>query len=565
MEINNMHGKVQKSGEGPVCDYDVVIVGAGFAGLYALHHLRNERGFSVRVYDAAGGVGGTWYWNRYPGVRVDIESVEYSYSFSYELQQEWEWTERYPCQAEVYSYLNHVADRFDLRRDIQLNTRVNSAIFDETTNQWVVETDKCERVRARFVIMATGFVSAPNKPDFKGLETFKGKQYHTAKWPREDVDFTEQRVGVIGTGSSAVQSIPFIAKEAAHLTVFQRTPGYIVPLRNCPMPPEYQNSVKANYGKWRRIERTAFGGYVALNFEPGMPNKKSALEVTPDERLADYENRYKSGGLSYYNTFPDVFTNKEANDTLAKFIQEKMRQRISNPDLAEILIPKDYPILLKRLVADNNYLETFNQDNVSLVDVKKSPIEKITPNGVMVEGKEYEFDSIVFATGFDAVTGAMTRIDIRGRDGLSLKEYWENGPRNYLGFMTSGFPNLFMLDGPGSPGAFYQPILLVEYQAQWVGSCLEYLSRRSLTCIEPTAEAENEWVTHSAEVANQTLLPKADSWYMGANIEGKARVSMMYIGGFQNYSRQCDAAAINDYKGFSLSTKANNTIPVSKH
>jgi cation diffusion facilitator CzcD-associated flavoprotein CzcO len=562
MTFDNLQQQSMESGAEPVCDFDVVIVGAGFAGLYALHHLRNERGFSVQVYDTAGGVGGTWYWNRYPGARVDIESVEYSYSFSYELQQEWEWSERYPSQAEVLRYLNHVADRFDLRRDIQLNTRVNSAIFDEATNQWMIWTDHGERVTARFCIMATGFVSAPNKPDFKGLETFKGKQYHTAKWPHEGVDFSGQRVGVIGTGSSAVQSIPFIAKEAAHLTVFQRTPGYIVPLRNCPMPPEYMKSVKENYGKWRRIERTAFGGYVALNFEPGAPNRKSALEVTPEERLADYENRYQSGGLSFYNTYPDVFTNKEANDTLVEFIQAKMRERVSNPDVAEMLVPKDYPVLMKRLVADNGYLETFNRDNVTLVDVKKSPIEEITPNGVVVQGREYELDSIVFATGFDAVTGAMTRIDIRGRDGKSLNEHWANGPRNYLGFMVAGFPNLFMLDGPGSPGAFYQPVLLNEYQARWVGSCLESMASRGLTCIEPTAEAENEWVTHSAEMANLTLLPKADSWYMGANIEGKARVSLMYIGGFSNYSRQCDAAAVNGYEGFLLSTIAKNAMPL---
>ncbi|WP_238458041.1 flavin-containing monooxygenase [Alkalihalobacterium alkalinitrilicum] len=564
MTVNNLPEERVKTVGEQVCKYDVVIVGAGFGGLYALHHLRNDCGFSVKAYDVAGGVGGTWYSNRYPGARVDIESVEYSYSFSYELQQEWEWTERYPSQKEVLKYLNHIADRFDLRRDIQLNTRVTSTIFDEETNQWLVETDNGEQVRAKFVIMATGFVSAPNKPNFKGIETFKGKQYHTAKWPHEGVDFTGQRVAVIGTGSSAIQSIPFIANEAAQLTVFQRTPAYIVPLRNCPLSPEYLKSVKANYGKWRRIERTAFGGYVAQNFEPRLPNSKLALEVTLEERLADYENRYNSGGLCYYNTFPDVFTNREANDTLAEFIRAKMGERISNRNIAEKLIPKNYPILMKRLVADNNYLETFNQDNVSLIDVKESPIERITPDGIMVEGKEYEFDTIVFATGFDAVTGAMTRIDIRGRDNQSLQEYWENGPRNYLGFMISGFPNLFMLDGPGSPGAFYQPVLLNEYQAKWVGSCLEFMSVKGITSIEPNIKAENEWVTHSTEVADQTLLPQADSWYMGANIEGKARVSLMYIGGFPNYKRQCDASAVNEYKGFLLSNTTENMIQASK-
>lgn len=553
MSFDNLQEHFKKSGEEPVCDFDVIIVGAGFAGLYALHHLRNERGFSVRVYDAAGGVGGTWYWNRYPGARVDIESVEYSYSFSHELQQEWKWSERYPSQAEVLRYFNHVADRFDLNRDIQLSTRVNSAVFDEETNQWIIQTDRGDHVRARYCIMATGFVSAPNKPNFKGLETFKGKQYHTAKWPHEGVDFSGQRVGVIGTGSSGVQTIPLIAKEADELVVFQRTPGYIVPLRNCPMTPEYSQSVKENYGKWRRTERKAFGGYIALNFEPVNPNKKLAMEVSPEERQADYEMRYQSGGLSYYNSFPDLFTTKEANDTLVEFFQEKMRERITDSEVAEKLIPKDYPILMKRLVADNGYLETFNRDNVTLVDVKNSPIEEITPNGVVVEGKEYKLDTIVFATGFDAVTGSMTRIDIRGRNGLTLNEHWANGPRNYLGLMIAEFPNLFMLDGPGSPGAFFQPILLSEYQGRWLGECIEYMNRHNLTCIEPSAEAENEWVEHSAEMANKTLLPKADSWYMGANIPGKPRVSLMYIGGFPNYSKQCNAAAVNGYKGFILS------------
>lgn len=554
MTLEKEQNQLKKNGENP--DFDVVIVGAGFAGLYALHHLRNERGFSVRVYDAAGGVGGTWYWNRYPGARVDIESVEYSYSFSYELQQEWEWTERYPSQAEVLLYLNHVAERFDLNKDTQLNTRVNSAVFDEESNQWVIRTDRGDNVRARYCIMATGFVSAPNKPDFKGLETFKGKQYHTAKWPQEGVDFTGQKVGVIGTGSSGVQSIPLIAKQADQLVVFQRTPGYIVPLRNCPMTLEYRKNVKQNYGKWRRIERKAFGGYIALDFTPAEPNnKKLALEVSPEERREDFERRYQSGGLSYYNTFPDIFTTKEANDTLVEFFQEKMKERVKDPAVAEKLIPKDYPVLMKRLVADNGYLETFNRENVTLVDVKETPIEEITSNSVVVDGKEYEFDSLVFATGFDAVTGAMKRIDIRGRNGKSLNDHWVNGPRNYLGLTIAEFPNLFMLDGPGSPGAFYQPILLSEYQVKWLGDCIEYMEQKDLTCIEPTIEAESEWVEHSAEVANSTLLPKAASWYMGANIPGKPIVSLMYIGGFPNYSRQCNKSAVLGYKGFTLTNQ----------
>jgi cation diffusion facilitator CzcD-associated flavoprotein CzcO len=540
-----------KAGAQRLIEIDVVVVGAGFAGLYALHHMR-ELGFSARAYEAGGGVGGTWYWNRYPGARVDIESIEYSYSFSEELQQEWSWSERYAAQPELLRYLNHVADRFDLRRDLQLNTRVNSAVFDENTNRWLIETSQGDRLSAQFCIMATGLLSASNKPNIKGLDTFRGKQYHTSQWPHEGVDFTGQRVGVVGTGSSGVQSIPVIAQQAQHLFVFQRTPNFSIPLRNCPMPPDYEQAVKRNYKEWRAKEMESFGGYIALDFKLGVPQTKSALAVTPEERLADYELRWKSGGISYYTSFPDLLVNPEANATLAAFVRAKIHAKVNDPKLAERLIPQGYPIMTKRLCADTGYYETYNRENVTLVDIKNTPIDEVTPTGVRVDDREYALDSLVFATGFDAVTGALNKIDIRGRGGRQLKEQWAHGPRTYLGLMSAGFPNLFMVDGPGSPGAFFQPILLSEYQVQWIGSCLTYLRAHNSGSIESTEQAEAEWTRHGVEVADQTLFNLSDNWYMGANIPGKPRVMLMYIGGFQEYSRRLKEATTTRYRDFQL-------------
>jgi cation diffusion facilitator CzcD-associated flavoprotein CzcO len=546
------------AGAVPATDFDVVIVGAGFAGLCALHHLR-ERGFSARIIEAGGGVGGTWYWNRYPGVRVDLESIEYSFSFSEELQQEWKWSERYAAQPELLRYANHVAERFGLRQHIQLATRVESATFDEAAHQWLVRTSDGKQLRSRFCVMATGFVSAANKPQIKGLDNFAGKQYHTAHWPQEGVDFSGQRVGVIGTGSSGIQSIPLIAAQAAHLTVFQRTANFSIPLRNCAMDPEFERSVKANYAEWRRTELESFGGYVSVHFKPTPANTKRAMEATPGERLQEYEYRWSSGGLCYYTSYADLLFSKEANDTLADFVRAKIREKVRNPVVAEMLVPKDYPIMTKRLCADTNYYETYNRDNVTLVDIKATPIDEVTPRGIRTGGVEHELDSIVFATGFDAVTGAMNRIEIRGRDGKALKQHWADGPRTYVGLMSAGFPNLFIIDGPGSPGAFFQPILLSEFQVRWTVDCLDHLRARDISCIEPGAQAEQDWVTHVTEIANQTLFPLANSWYMGANIPGKARVSLMYLGGFQNYRKHCEAAAANGYRKFSLSGELQPT------
>lgn len=520
---------------------DVVVVGAGVAGMYALHHLRSL-GYSCRVFDSAGGVGGTWYWNRYPGARVDIESIEYCYSFDKALQQEWDWTERYAAQPELLRYLNHVADRLDLRSDIQLDTRVKSQAYDEATNTWVSVLSTDEVYRSRFVVVATGFVSAPNKPKFEGLESFQGDIYFSGQWPHEEVDFTGRTVAMIGTGSSAVQMTPLIAKQAEKMFVFQRTAPFIVPLRNHAMDPAYLNRVRAEYDLWREKELESFGGYIALNYEMGEPLDTLGADVSADERLSDYESRWKNGGLSYYTSYFDLFTDKAINDTLADFFREKTLQRINNPELAKKLLPTSFPVLTKRLIADTNYYESFNENDITLVDVKDTPITRITEHGVQVGDSVYEVDTIVLATGYDAVTGAMDRIDIHGRGGVPLKGHWADGPRTHIGIMAAGFPNMFIIDGPGSPGAFFQPILLSEYQIRWVGNALRYLDVAHASAFEPTTSAEAGWVDHISEVANATLFPEAKSWYMGSNIPGKPVVSLMYLGGFQEYRRRLDKA-----------------------
>lgn len=539
-------------------DHDVIIVGAGFAGLYALHRLRGQ-GLDAIILEAGGGVGGTWYWNRYPGARVDIDSMEYSYSFSEELQQEWEWSERYAGQAELLRYLNHVADRFDLRRSIQFNSRVASAQFDGESDRWLFRTVDGARLTAQYCVMATGFLSAPNQPKFPGQDSFEGKQYHTAYWPEEGVDFTGQRVGIIGTGSSAIQSIPLIAQQARHLTVFQRTPAYAVPLRNCPMPKEYEQRVKSNYAEWRRMEREeSFTGIVSCNFQPVPQVQQLAMDVSAEERQALYDDRWKSGGLALYNVYPDVFANPEANETLAEYMRAKIRERVTDPAIAELLSPTDYPVLMKRLCADTNYYETYNRDNVTLVDVRGAEIE-ITPTGVQVRGAEHALDSIIFATGFDALTGALTRIDLRGLDGRSLNDHWSDGARTALGLMVAGFPNLFMLNGPGSPCPLFQPILLAEEQSNWVGDWITHMEREGHTRIDATTDAEDQWVDRCTEVINSTLFPRAASWYMGANIPGKPRKGLVDFGGIGYYRQRCSELLPGGFPGFTLSSSARRS------
>ena len=530
---------------GPATDLDAVIVGAGFAGLYMLHRLRGL-GLSARVYEAGDGIGGTWYWNRYPGARCDVESMDYSYSFSDELQQEWQWTERYASQPEILRYINHVADRFDLRRDVRLSTRVTAAVFDEATHRWAVSTDRGDRVSAQFCVMATGCLSAAQVPDFKGLETFEGAWYHTGNWPHEGVDFTGQRVGVIGTGSSAIQSIPLIARQAAHLFVFQRTPNFSIPARNAPLDPEYERRWKANYAEHRRQARESRVGFVVER------NDLSALEVSAEERLREYESRWSRGGLGFNATFADLLTSKDANDTAAEFFRAKIRAAVRDPAVAETLSPRHYPVGTKRLCVDTDYYDTFNRDNVTLIDLRTAPIEAITPAGLRTRDEAYALDSLVFATGFDAMTGALLSIDIRGRAGQTLRHKWAEGPRTYLGLAVAGFPNLFAITGPGSPSVLSNMIVSIEQHVDWIADCLVYLREHDRTAIEATVAAEDTWVAHVNEVGNATLYPLANSWYMGANIPGKPRIFMPYIGGVGVYRQFCDDVAAKGYEGFAL-------------
>ena len=532
-----------------VGEFDVVIVGAGFAGLYMLHRARRE-GWSVRLYEAGSGVGGTWYWNRYPGARVDVESLEYSYSFSDEIQQEWEWSERYSPQPELVRYAEYVADKLDLKQDIQFNTRVVSAVFDEDAARWEIGLQHGERVRARFCIMATGLLSAPNLPAIEGRESFEGVQLQTSLWPKEDVDLRGKRVGVIGTGSSAVQSIPEIAKVASHLTVFQRTPAYAIPARNHRLDPEYQRTMKAKYPELREREKFSFGGFVALAFADRLRPTKSALEVTDEELRAEFDEHWEAGGLCFYAAFTDLLFDKQANEKLAEYVRGKIRERVRDPKIAEKLSPRDYPILTKRLCADTNYYETYNRDNVTLVDLREQPLERITPRGIEAGGELHELDVIVWATGFDAMSGALDRIDIRGRDGRRLKDHWTDGLKTFLGMMCSGFPNMIYMNGPGSPSAFYHPIHLGEFQGDWIARVIDDLLPNDRATIEPRPSAEEEWVAHSDEVAQGSLFPAAKSWYMGDNIPGKPRRMLVYLGSFPSYCQQCNDAIAGGYPKF---------------
>ncbi len=506
-------------------------------------HRARELGLSARVFEAGSGIGGTWFWNRYPGARCDIESLEYSYQFSEPLQQEWEWSERYASQPEILRYLDHVADRFDLRRDIQLETRVVAATFDEAAGRWEVRTG-AGSVSARFCIMATGCLSQANTPRFAGLDAFEGATYHTGRWPHEGVDFGGQRVGIIGTGSSAVQAIPLIAREADRLFVFQRTPSYTIPAHNAPLDPSVQRQVKADYAGFRgRNAQLPFGA----NFPP---SEVSALGRTPEERRREYEARWQRGGLGYITAFRDLLYDREANDSAAEFVRAKIRETVRDPKVAAALSPRQV-VGCKRLCVDTGYYETFNRPNVTLVDLREAPIEEITPKGLRTRSREYELDCIVFATGFDAMTGSLLGIDIRGRGGRTLREKWAEGPRTYLGLGTAGFPNLFIVTGPGSPSVLSNMVPSIEQHVDWIARCIGTLRERGVERIEATAEAEDAWVAHVNEVAAATLFPSCNSWYLGANVPGKPRVFMPYLG-FPPYVQKCDEVAAKGYAGFAL-------------
>ena len=524
--------------------FDVVIVGAGFAGLYLLHRMR-ELGFTARVYEAAADVGGVWYWNRYPGARCDVESMQYSYSFSGPLQEEWQWTERYAAQPEILRYINHVADRFDLRRDIRFDTRIEAAVFDETADRWTLRTSRGEQVSARFCVMATGALSSARIPDFEGLDEFQGKTYHTGAWPHEGVDFSGMNVGVIGTGSSGIQAIPMIAGQAAKVVVFQRTPSFTIPAWNTPLDDEAQRAWKARHAEHRARAREVGTLYEFT--------ERSAADVSEVERHQEYESRWNKGGVNFVHSFNDLMVNRASNDTISDFVRSKIREIVKDPDVAATLSPQSYPLGTKRICVDTGYYETFNRDNVSLVDLKKTPIQRLTPEGIRTSAADHPLDAIVFATGYDALTGALARIDIRGNGGRALKDKWAHGPRTYLGLMSAGFPNLFIVTGPGSPSVLVNMIVGIEQHVEWISQCVSYLREHDFTRIEADVAAEDRWVTHVNEAADRTLFPLADSWFLGANVPGKPRVFMPYVAKIGVYRRECDAVASDGYVGFRLS------------
>ena len=525
-------------------DFDAVIVGAGFAGMYMLHRLRRA-GFRCRVIEAGKGVGGTWYWNRYPGARCDVESVQYSYQFSRELEQDWEWTERYATQPEILKYANHVADRFDLRRDMRFETRVTRAAFDETAKLWRLETDKGDRLAARFVIAATGCLSSPNTPRIPGLADFEGPTYHTGNWPHEGVDFSGKTVGVIGTGSSAIQSIPIIARQARHLTVFQRTANYTIPAHNRPLDRAYVREVKASYPEMRKRAKSLPAG-IDIKI-----NQASAIETAEGERRRLYQERWDYGGLGFLAAFSDLLLNDQSNKTAADFVRGKIRQVVKDEKTAEILSPKNI-IGCKRLCVDTGYWETFNRPNVSLVDVSDSAIERITAAGLVARGQAYAFDCLVLATGFDAMTGALLKIDIVGRGGISLRDKWAEGPKTYLGLTIAGFPNLFTITGPGSPSVLTNMLPSIEQHVDWIADCLVALREKGVAVIEPVDTAEAFWAGEAGGAANITLRSSCSSWYVGANIPGKPRVFMPYIGGLPAYIECCEAVVKAGYEGFAI-------------
>jgi cation diffusion facilitator CzcD-associated flavoprotein CzcO len=528
---------------------DAIVIGAGFSGLYQLYCLREKLGLNVKVLEAADGVGGTWYWNRYPGARCDSESHSYCYTFSKELLETWQWSERYPGHEEIRRYLDHVADRFDLRRDIKLGTRVTGATYDAKANRWQVTTSAGETLSAKYLITAVGCLSTANVPKIPGLESFKGRWVHTGQWPHEGVDFSGQRVGQIGTGSTGIQSVPVIAETAGHLTVFQRTANYSVPARNAPLTPEFQRYVRENHDEIRQVMHATTNGH------PFTIVDRSAFDVTPDERKALYEAAWEKGGLQFRTTFRDLTVDKAANDTAAEFLKQKIRDIVSDPVTAEKLADIDHPYAAKRPPIDTNYFEAFNRDNVALVDVRSDPIEAITPTGLRLRsGAEHPLDIIVFATGFDAMTGPLLGLNIQGSGGLSLAKAWEAGPRNYLGLQAPGFPNLFTITGPGSPSVLCNMPVPIEQHCEWIADCIAHMRTHKIERIEAEPEAADRWVEHVNVAANATLLPFANhSWYLGANVPGKPRVFMPYAGGMARYRQHCADIAARGYEGFRLS------------
>ena len=534
----------------PSATLDAVVIGAGFSGMYMLKSLRDKLGLKAKVIEMGSTVGGTWYWNRYPGARCDSDSYIYVCSWDKQALQEWEWSERYPEQPEILRYLEYIAKRHDLKRDIEFNTKVTSAEFDEKTNLWTVHTDKGDPVTARYVITAVGTLTTTNMPKFKGLENFKGKWYHTSRFPHTGVDFTGKRVAMVGTGATAVQAIPEIAQQAKHLTVFQRTANYCVPARNGKVDPEVVKARKADYeGVIKRTRESFFGQehYFIM---------KSALEATPEEREAEFDKRWDAGGFAFWlANYQDMFFVEEANELCADYIRRKIRKTVIDQAVADRLMPKGHHYGCKRQPLDTNYYETFNKHNVKLVDAATDGgIEEITEKGIRAGGKEYEFDIIVFATGFDAMTGPLKALNLKGRNGLTLDKVWADGPHTYLGVSVAGFPNLFTLTGPQSPSVLTNMPVAIEQHVEWVTDCIEHMEKTGKKSIEATPKAQEDWVAHVNGVVNMTLMAKANSWYMSANIPGKPRAFLPYLDpeGVGGYTKRCAEVAAKGYEGFSL-------------
>ena len=526
-------------------DHDVVVVGAGFAGLYLLHRLR-RLGFRVKVIEAGDDVGGTWYWNRYLGARCDVESLEYSYSFSEELQQEWQWSERYASQPEILRYIHHVADRFDLRRDITLNTRIERARFDASKEQWLIDTQHGERLTTKFFIMASGNLSEARLPNIPGIKDFHGRCFHTSAWPKEPVDFKGLRVGIIGTGSTGIQVIPRLAEQAKHLYVFQRTANYSIQLRNGPQDKQIECDVKLRYAQLRKQARESPSGVAGFN----VPTQ-SAIEASPEQREAAFQQRWDWGGIGLTRAFNDILFNAESNKTASDFVVRKMREVVRDPQVADMLTPI-YPIGTKRLCADTGYYQTFNRDNVTLVDIRSHPLESIHHKTLHTKEASYEIDALILATGFDAMTGALMAVDIGVENGPSLRELWADGPKAYLGLMVAGLPNFFMVTGPGSPSVLSNVVVSIEQHVDFISDCLSYMGDRGLSRIDADPKAQNDWIQHVADVANKSLLATAASWYTGANIPGKPRIFMPYMGGVGVFRAHCDDVARQGYTGFSF-------------
>jgi cyclohexanone monooxygenase len=524
-----------------VREVDAVVVGAGFGGMYMLLKLR-ELGVSVQGFEAGTDVGGTWYWNRYPGARCDVPSLFYSYTFSEALQKDWRWSEKYAAQPEILRYAGHVADRFDLRPLIAFETRVLSATFDEGADRWRIVTDRGDQVSARWVVMAAGCLSTPRAPAIPGVESFAGPTYHTGAWPHEGVDFTGKRVAVVGTGSSGIQSIPIIASQAEQVTVFQRTPNFSVPAHNTPLTDE---DVEAF---WKM-----YPAYIGMVKGPGMGfggNPANTLAATPEERRKRFDEFWGVGGAGFLAAWGGVITDADVNHEAASYVRERIGETVSDPETAEALKPFDHPIGTKRICVDTDYYATYNRPNVTLVNLRKSPIEAIAPEGVRTSDATYPVDALVFATGFDAMTGALLAIDIKGAGGADFRQAWAEGPKSYLGLAVAGFPNLFTVTGPGSPSVLSNMINSIEQHVEWITDCIGHMREKRLTRIEADAQAQEDWVAHVREVADKTLFPRAASWYMGANIPGKPRVFMPYIG--PGYRQKCADVAEAGYEGFAL-------------